>query len=265
MLASVVLASLSGARQKGMIGAGQQFDSSLYHAFGANAALVLDLNGSVVDGSGNGNTFTGTTLTNYTWTTGITGATNNAIYLNGDAYSGITVNNPLVGFPSTPSNNGNYSISVWVKPNTLPIAGNYQGLLTWGDNSYCTAADLFLNGSSVAFSQWYNDTTSSVTVTAGVWQQITVSESVGFASIYLNGKFYQTLDMSTNLGGSCTSARTKLAPTISSSPAYIGTDLAWRKYAGSIDNVRIYNQSLQVAEVERLYAMEAPAHGIALK
>ena len=57
MLASVVLASLSGARAKGVVAAAQTFDGHVFQAFGANAYAIFNFNDGAsppTDSSGNG-------------------------------------------------------------------------------------------------------------------------------------------------------------------------------------------------------------------
>ena len=61
MFASVVLASLSGARAKGVVAAAQTFDSHVRQAFGADAFAVFNFDDQVIpptDTSGNGITMT---------------------------------------------------------------------------------------------------------------------------------------------------------------------------------------------------------------
>ena len=57
LLSTVVLASLNSARDKATIAAGKQFDSSTYHAYGADAIAYWNLNeissGKIIDYSGN--------------------------------------------------------------------------------------------------------------------------------------------------------------------------------------------------------------------
>ena len=60
-LSSIVLAALSGARQKGTIGSAQEFASANYHAAGVNALVIYNFNDikttvantTTADGSGN--------------------------------------------------------------------------------------------------------------------------------------------------------------------------------------------------------------------
>ncbi len=57
MLASVVLASLSGARAKGLVAAAQTFDGHVRQAFGADAYVVFNFDDGAIqptDSSGNG-------------------------------------------------------------------------------------------------------------------------------------------------------------------------------------------------------------------
>jgi len=67
LLASIVLVSLGGSRDKARIAAGQQFSSSVHHALGANAVGIWKFEETAspsLDSSGYGN--------NGTWNGGVT-------------------------------------------------------------------------------------------------------------------------------------------------------------------------------------------------
>jgi hypothetical protein len=91
------------------------------------------------------------------------------------------------------------------------------------------------------------------------WVNIAVSWNASNLRIYVNGQ-QQVLGNSTyvNSGYGITQSQGAAA-------FYLGVDTVGDNMNGYLDDVRIYSQSLQTADIEKIYAEGAAAHGIALK
>jgi prepilin-type N-terminal cleavage/methylation domain-containing protein len=253
MLSSVILVALNGARAKGVIGAGYQFDDHTYHAFGAAASLVMnfdEVSGAVAaDISGNGNTgnIVGSN-SDYSWGPGINNGALTFLNANGTY---VNIANPK-GLPTS----NNYTISAWIKPSAV---SSYQTIVAWGNlNSAPHDGVVFsLNNTHLEVDKWFNTIPSPASnIQPGIWTQVAVSVSYASLAVYVNGKL---IDTPTGLVD-YTPAQTQITIGNNALPNGVIT----RPFVGSIDSVRIYTQSLQLGEIQKLYAEEAPKYGLAL-
>lgn len=117
ILSSVVLASLSTARERARIAAAKQQDASLYHALGSDLVAAWDFDeGSgttISDGSGSGNN--GSYLSP-TWTTASPYPSGSAVSFNNGTFATF----PAVrGLPSN-----TVTVSAWIYPTTHRDWGN---------------------------------------------------------------------------------------------------------------------------------------------
>jgi prepilin-type N-terminal cleavage/methylation domain-containing protein len=259
LLSSVVLASLNGARQKGIIAAGQQFDDHNYQAFGADAAGIWNFDNTSnpgLDSSGNNNnlTTTGTAVS----TDGVYGgskalAFNGSFYLTSPTYKG--------------HNRDSGSISFWIKINSNTcVASSYIISISYnGDNKMrvvtCTDGNLF--------SFWYNNSTGIVlqqpySSFIDKWTNVVVSwnGSLGTVQAYVNGSnvlvkngglvAYKFNDYVSVSNDNCAVVTCSFTIGASSS----GTAVL----NATLDNVREYTESLQASDVQKLYAEGLKTH-----
>ena len=115
MLASIVLVSLNGARDKGRIAASQEFAANIYHTTGDRLVGQWDFNdcsgSTAYDYSGVGNSLTLTN--NPVWTTDIPGGSGCALSFGGTSYGKVA------SLKSQPLGNASVTIAAWVKPAAL--------------------------------------------------------------------------------------------------------------------------------------------------
>jgi prepilin-type N-terminal cleavage/methylation domain-containing protein len=214
MLSSIVMVSLQSARDKGRIGAGQKFDSSTYHAFGADAALIYDFDDGAIpptDIASNGNILGSCASTISTPSVPIK---NKALTLSAGCNSGT--------FPYKKFSSSNGSVSFWLYPtsysavlskNIAHIKGLWIGLDTLG---------------SIVLSGALNGTGSKV-LPLNVWSHVFISWGSGKTDIYIDGKFDNSLSL----------------PVFSGTSFYLGSYDAGSTQAGYLDQFSIYTQSIQ--------------------
>lgn len=261
MLSSVILVSLKGARDKGVLAAAQTFDSRIYSLFGAQAAAIWDFDGSPNDSSGNGNTLTYARFNsipsldprynNYDssnmpgYVTGLFGSAINA-----------TVNAGKTYFPSFTDfkgwNSNDWSISTWIY--LVSASSDYQSVIfaLAGNNALLKLTNpsddsfLYFSGCDIStpFTKSINQNPEQF---VGKWTNIFVSyhrdlsnDNNSTIQIYVNGSkvanspcaglfnlgnFIVNSHLGLNLGYSSATPNTQL--------------LGW------IDRTRIYTQSIQ--------------------
>jgi len=245
MLASVVLASLSTAREKAKVSRAIQFNSSLYQAWGATAHGVWDFDdGTTIDLSGKGNTgvlMGGATISSEQTFSG----KGRALKLTGVAGEGIRIPRAIVAGSS-------YTISAWIKTSSTfgPIFSNrFQNGVSLGLNGTGRLSTYSNNGSVT--------NSSTGRVNDDVWHHVVWSlDNVNFNSrYYIDG----VLDSTHNQGVVVTSPSGGWAhigcdqdtpgPLYPANPNPCGLSIN-----GYLDDVRVYTGSLQLGQVQKLYA-----------
>lgn len=238
VLASVVLASLNSARERGRIAAGMQFDSSMYHSIGAYIVGKYDIEegiGTTInDSSGFGNNGTiGTPGTSWSTDTYSQVKSKYSLSFNGTDY--FTTSR---GFGLA---NSNFTISEWIKT-TSANGQMYTVANASGGNGYRfglgNGVIVFLigNGAYTELScgtkkandgNWHN--------IAGVFDRIN-----GKFNCYIDGSYSGTTNISyfTNMNDS--------AP-------QIGKGVCCTPFVGSLDDVRIYSTNLDGVSIESIY------------
>lgn len=245
--ASIVIAGLQGARAKGQIAAGQQFDGYNYRAFSADAYGVWNFDesagGTTADISGNN--MTGTLMNGTAWLSpGFRG--NSALSFDGiDDY----VNIPDLG--SQTNSFSSITVSLWVKINQNfgtagalvtrgPALGTPQWSLTFSSNKLIWRTNSGASGFSCGVPS------------KDVWHHIAATQKGSNATLYIDGKVCSTTDSApasvdgidtVNIGN------------------YLGGSL---KFIGILDEVRIYKSALIASEIYNLYTQGATGHDIAL-
>ncbi|MDP2910368.1 MAG: LamG-like jellyroll fold domain-containing protein [bacterium] len=243
LLSAIVLVSLSSARDKARIAIGLQFAANVHHVLGANAVGVWDFNGNSNDLSGfNHNA----TLNGVSYTSDTPSGNDSALEFNGSEGDWVQVNGD-VGI------NGAMTLSLWIKvpdKNYMYIADNRSPGTWWFIKAYtwasskCTAArpgNLCFEDRLVAEENSYN---------TNEWTHIVVTNNTTTAKMYINGKLVdegpgETTIISTNLR--------------------FGTRYTNSTYfQGLMDDIRVYNEALSLAQIKKLYAEGAERHGLSL-
>lgn len=255
MLSSVVMATLQGAREKAQVGAGLKFDTFTYRAFGAEAMSMWNLDettGNVLsDTSGNNNnlTLTQTNSSHY-----VSGVIRNGIYFTGAANDNASAAGLLKynGQETTELTGKTWTASMWVKPDNVSsgiffVFGRALPYLNVSPQGFRVA---YTYGGTCNI---WGEVATGVPLTVGKWYHVAISNnpSTNRITMYVNGKreFEATTPMTPGCYGT---DRTKV---------YIGTywdgNYAFR---GTLDEVRIYQQSLSASQIKSLYTMGQPAH-----
>ena len=242
ILASIVLASLTSARDSARIAAGQLQNSNIYHAIGDTEIMQLDFDdcsGAVAadsSGLGNNGAITGVP----TW---VSSYSPKGCAISFDGSSKYVTVNSLSNFQPT-----NVTLSAWIYPtnvtaDTAIIAKEMQFkyLVTAGALralASCNGTGWAINfsGGSITNNKWY----FAVFVIDSVNQKV---------STYLNGQQVA----SASLGCSVTGWN---ANAVGVGWRGVGGDL----FFGSIDEAHIYAKTLTVMEIKQLYAEGLKTH-----
>ncbi|MFA6295106.1 MAG: LamG domain-containing protein [Candidatus Paceibacterota bacterium] len=239
-LSSIVLASLSSARDKSKIAAGQTFDSHTYQAFSAEAVGIWNFD----EGTGNTtlNLATGNmeTISGVTWVDGIKGK---ALNFDGttDGYVDIADIGVLPAF----------TLTAWVYnveggDSQHSILNSFWEII--GKNicyySYCFGPSCQYIESPDHY--WRCSTDGSISYNK--WTHIATTWNGSVISHYVNGKLVW---------------KGQTASSGTSQPFYLIAGYAGRKFKGILDEIRVYNQSLQTAKIEQIYAESLPTYKLA--
>lgn len=241
LLASVVLAALNSARDKGRLAAAKQFSAIVDHAEGDQAVGLWDFSecsgATTYDRSGLGNngSITGTTA----WSTDT--PFNIGCSLSFDGTSPVSAGTSDLGITNQ------ITISAWIKAtSTSPYAGIVtKASPTMGswklDMSGTTGVRFDVFSAATA----YNALPATLTLD-GQWHNVVGTYDGATMSIYIDG----TLRGSTPYAGGVYS---------STATIQIGNDgcCGTRIWTGLIDSVHIFAKNLSASEVGRLYASES--------
>ncbi len=242
LLSSVILVSLKGTRKKASIASGEQFSSSIYHRFGSDAVGVWNFDdGTPKDSSGNGNDGT----------------------LEGDA----EINEDSAKFRQGLSLDGSGDYVEIPDSDTLDIDGNTITVEAWIN------LDNVLDWNMIAaknYSAWYfgvygDDLVvyikdvgylfASNSIVANEWHHVAFSYdgSEGTIRLFLNGKEVDSDSGTENIN-------------TNDYPLFIGAySPSLYFFDGSIDEVRLYEESLSSGQIRKHYVEEARKKGIAVK
>jgi prepilin-type N-terminal cleavage/methylation domain-containing protein len=288
ILSAIVIAALGSAKSKAVIAAGQTFEDQMYQAYGANAVANWNFDegsGPVAhDSSENSNDLTldptdvadGAILWAST-TDAFRGNSALTITLTSGAMvpAGGTINN----FDPT-----NGSISFWIKLSKHTGSGIFCSTSDNGSYSdfsndssgppFAEFCILDSDSGSGKFIQvhWGNGETAGTLSTnidadsiLNTWTQVAVSWNIpdpmlpnptGTIRIYVNG--HEDEDVTPTYAYDS-------ANYIAPYSFCIGGDCGGDNIVGTIDEMRVYSQSLQSGEIEKIYAEELPAHLLADK
>lgn len=247
MLSSVVFATIQTAREKAVVGAGMQFSGYVYRTKGDTASVMLSFNDFLSDTakdiSPNRNDLTVAGVT-YPWSTDTPVGTGYSFTLEFSP-------SPIFGsFTSPILLPQNTTISFWIKTTYSPSSARYI---------FSNRSSSLLGGIGVALAplgKIYFVSNGSITsigaVNNGKWRNVTVTSDGTTAKIYIDGK----LDRS---GGIARAGYVAI-------PAYINSDVyAPTGLSGLLDDFRIYESTLSLDDVEKIYAEGLTKHTIAQK
>ncbi len=179
------------------------------------------------DSSGHGHTGT---VSNAGW---VPGRVQNALSFNGTD-SSVSAGDIDI----TPA----LTISAWIKPSSLPMAGAYKDIVTKTSGGADSNYYLELYGDQVAFgfynNGWREHATSGADLAAGSWYHlaVTYSDSADRVMVYIDGT--KRLDEAETYSLVANDAPTK-----------IGAGFPGEEFSGLIDEVRIYDRALVASEV----------------
>lgn len=258
IIASIVLVATKSARDKAKIARGLQFGSSVHHALGAYAVGIWDFNegsgGTATDASGYNNH--GTLVNGPVWRCASTDSdytpSGKGCSLGFDGVNDyVIVNNNFVVSPTS------LTISAWFKKtgeganyecvlhkSSDNSIGNSEYWLGVDSNDYLTATIGARTGVGWAAGQ------TSIKATLGVWYYLVASWDGSVVRIYIDGKYIKQYSLTSY--GSLTT------------PTRFGASLNGAGYLfnGFINDVRIYEQALSLAQIRKLYVEGVKKHGL---
>jgi prepilin-type N-terminal cleavage/methylation domain-containing protein len=295
VLASVVLAAVSDARDKGRISAAVVFDTSNYHGLGADGYVYLDFNEG-----GNGAGKFGFNNSPYTWSSLISGCNGS---FSGGGVSGCQSGfsnagdsparsgyswwfqpnsgkfSPLNYYTSIPVSINAYSLSAWVKPQTSGASGDSYMTVSVGygvalpapggvaTSSRAVTFGIRLKASTAGSSDfntiyWGDSGTSaaSVSVPRNKWTHILYSYSGSTGG----NKYYLFID-GNNVTPMGTTGSLIYPQTIDFLTVGSNADWVSDNFLGNIDNVSLFNRSLAQSEIQKIYAEGLKSHQLAEK
>lgn len=233
LLSSVVLASLSVAREKGRLGAAFKADANIHHTLGDSVVGQWEFDecsGTTVgDGSGLGHT--GTFGTAATWSTDTPDGKGCSLSLNGSSNAYVDLGNSTDFDLTDP-----ITISAWIKTTTLT-----NQIIIGKDHR----TSYYINFSNNVISFWTagSGPGRAATLSDDKWHNVIVTYSSGIKKMYVDGHLIYSAASN--------------APTIDTANLRIG-DSGYNHtlFNGQIDSVKIYSKNLSAEAVRKLYAEE---------
>ena len=183
---------------------------------------------TVNDLSGNGNTGT---VANTTWTS--SGKYGNALVFNGTS-SRVTVNDSS----SLHLTNG-MTLEAWVKPST--VSSSWRDVIYKGNDNYFlegTSSNSSVPAGGGTFGGASGLVVGSSSLTVNTWSHLALTYDGATLRLYVNGVQVSSVAQTGNL-------------LTSTNPLQIGGDSIFGQYfAGTIDEVRVYNTALNQAQIQ---------------
>lgn len=241
VVSSIVVASVNNARESGRVAAGKAFDSHMYQAYGAEAVGVWNFDESsgstLYDISGSNANFTLNAST--VRVSGVHNAnTNSAIQFTSGT---VLTSSSAVQFSDT------WTLAAWVKADAL------------GNSIFMSFGLPYLhfqpNG---AFRVSWADTTTQRALSepsggrqTGRWYHVAATHAGMVTTLYVDGKQVATTSL-------YDSRSTNTALRIGSHDSTHAYD-----FLGTLDDVRVYTESLVAADIYKIYVEGRPAHMLA--
>lgn len=251
LLATIVMVSLGGSREKARIAGAQRFSQNLSHGLEPAGKWSLD-DLTATDGSGNGRngTVTGSPVVGV-------GMIEKALGFNPDDgidFVEVSNTNSVLRY------NENFTAEAWINPSdvTTCVAGNcWKTIMAEG----CYGLDLALENAIIRFGKnctlatgiefWF----SGPTVKVGQWVHLALVFNGTSLVLYKDGILVS-------------SGNVPYSPTFyhNNSEFYIGVydnTANPEAFRGTIDEVRIYNRALSSSEIQKRYAENAEKYQLA--
>jgi len=247
LLASIVLITTKGARERAKIAKSLNFAAQVHHSLGAYAVGIWDFDDQVnptADASGYDNHGT------------IIGAIFTADTPSGKGYALDFTGNDYVEIASNKSLNPGtdpLTIEVWFKMNAV---GALNGSILYNkENLYEASA----GGGYFTYAwqpHWAWDGGTSFPVKVGEWYHVVVTYDHVNQYVYKNGQLVYSRPQAGNIGTDTNALRigARGAPGVASS-----------LFNGLIDDVRIYEEALNSAQIKKLYVEGAREKGLVVK
>ena len=175
-------------------------------------------------------------LINFSWDVN-SGWTDSCISGNCLVFDGVDDYVEVINVAKLPTGNTIHSISAWIRVNSLPVTRAW--ILLLGDAGIGSHHWLINSAGATQFGVWNGGQVQPV-LPIGVWTHVVITHNGTFVSGYVNGAHIDDDSATFNLQG--------IPLTISKK--YVSEDF----FNGTIDNVRIYNQSLTAEQVQYLYS-----------
>ena len=250
VIASIVLVSFSGSRDKAKLAKSQQFSANINHSLGAYAVGIWDFedqNNPTADRSGFGNHGILYGNTHFVANDVLGGY---ALIFDGvDDYVDCG-NNPSLNITDA------ITIEAWVKGKSDHGKIVEKGKGGYADGDYSLQGSAFkLYVDNLGYPGGYMSLGYSYA--EDVWNHVAATYDGTYMRVYVNG----AEKANRNIG----------SHTIDTSGLYLGIGRKvtnppnWYPFNGTIDDVRIYNHALSAAQIQQHYALGAAKHGIALK
>ncbi len=250
-LSSVVFASLSTARDKAKIAAGQTFSGQMYRALGAEAIGVWGFDepsGNAFDTSGNN--------INLVFNGGVTRQSDtpvkrgSSVYFDGAAGSYLLNPATSASYAYTQSS---MTAGLWIKP--VNLIGTGDGVIVV--NSYpVRTVNFHLYPTGILAGPCSGWQLFPYTLKLNEWQHIAYSYLGGEIYLYVNGKLIDKKVAT----GACDITANPVSQIMVA--RYIGGGY---NYTGYVDDVGIYTRALSASEVYRVFARSAPEYGVAVR
>jgi len=245
LLASIILVSLKGVREKAEIAKGLEFSQSIQHALGADAVGIWsfdeDSGSTANDNSGYGNSGT---LYNFASPYGWTSETPHKIVGSGQGKYALSFDgvNDWVGLPEPPAESTNIntgSVSAWIK--TSNAGNSYRGIVVKQ-----LAYGMFLRDNLFVIYDWSSgEKSTGINLADGNWHFVGFTFQSGVTDgtkLYIDSQ----LKLTTTLTISNQNEGVAIGAGVNPASAQF--------FTGLIDEVRIYSQALSLAEIQKHYA-----------
>ena len=251
MLASLVLVSLSSARDKGRVAAAMGFATNIYHTTGDQAQILFNFS----EGGG-------------TTAIDLSGYRNNGTLTNGPTYSSDTPGtsgysllcdgvDDYVLVPHTSAMDSPYITAMaWVKTSVVgwrkiigqgPDATEVFGLYVSPSGTVNVEREINGIQSGIASPATYND---------GKWHHFVYTYDGLNEKIWIDGK----VAVSNAITGTMTSSSENIS--ICEEKSSISQTMPW---LGNVDDVMFFTKGLSASAIQNIYAMGALSHGVAAR
>jgi prepilin-type N-terminal cleavage/methylation domain-containing protein len=254
VLASIVLVSLSGTRDRANIAKTLLYSSQIYHALGADIVG----NWNFDEGTGTrANDFSGYYNTGTISGSGATYTTETPQKAAGQgsgkyalSFDGVNGNILIASSASlnTVTQNHIFTFEAWVKKGSLTGMRDIIGPVDYAPRfGYC----FIINNLCPSFrfqkadGTWIEHT-STFSLTPDAWYHLVMTYDKAYVKFYVNGELKNTFS-ETGLTD-CVGSRWGIA--------YVG----WSHFDGLIDEVRIYSRALTATEIQQHYAQGLKDH-----